>query len=71
MEYFEAEEDDVRRGFDLEDAIVFSKTHGVQIIRLEDYQYMCYIDKAGYCSALTPLGAWYYGIRNYKERNDK
>ena len=53
---------------DLHDIIDFQLDHDVQIIRGEDYQYQCYIDRKVYCTALTPLCAMVHGIWVYKNK---
>lgn len=71
MDYFEEENELVRKLFNLEDIMVFNKQHDVQIIRGEDWQYGCYIDKECYYNALTHLGALVFGIKMYKDGKDK
>lgn len=66
MNYFEEENNETRRLFDLESLIAFQMEHEVQIIRGEDYQYMCYIDKEVYGSSLTPLNALVVGVRKFE-----
>lgn len=65
MDYFEEENKITRRVFDLESAIAFQKEHDVQIIRGEDWQYECWIDKRCYAIGLTMLGALVFGIKQY------
>ena len=57
----------VRKCFDLEQILEFQVKHDVQIIRLEDYNYICYIDKKGYGVSLTPIMALVKGIKQYQE----
>lgn len=57
--------------FDLDEILSFQLAHDVQIVRGEDYQYMCYIDKSVYAIALTPLFAMCYGVRKFKENELK
>ena len=47
----------------------FQLKYDVQIIRGEDYQYMCYIDKKVYSTALTPMFALVSGIDTFIENN--
>jgi len=68
MNYFKEENNIARDLFDLEEILDFQLNHDVQIIRGEDYQYLCYIDKKVYTSALTPMGALTMGIKIYKEK---
>lgn len=65
--YFENENSYVRNAFDLEYILAFQTNHDMQIIRGEDYQYMCYIDKEVYGGALTPLCALVTGIELYNK----
>ena len=60
------EMEETRKEFDFEDILKFQIHHDVQIIRGEDWQYQCYIDKKGYGSALTCLGALVFGIKQYR-----
>ena len=70
INYFEEENEIVRKLFNLEDLLEFQLTHDVQIIRGGDFQYDCYIDKEVYYNALTPINALVVGIKIYKERNE-
>ena len=58
--------DQTRQMFDLDEILAFQLIHDVQIIRGEDYQYMCYINKKVYATALTPMYALVYGIMVFK-----
>lgn len=55
--------------FDLGEIISFQMEHEVQIIREADWQYMCYIDKKGFGSGLTTLGALVIGIKQFKDHS--
>lgn len=55
--------------FDLGEIISFQMEHEVQIIREADWQYMCYIDKKGFGSGLTTLGALVIAIKQYKDHS--
>lgn len=68
MDYFTEENKLTKKLFDLDEIIIFQMEHDVQIIRGSDYQYMCYIDKEGYGSSLTPLGALVIGIKQFKNK---
>lgn len=59
-----------REMFDLESLLKFQLSNDVQIIRGEDFQYNCYINKKVYATALTPLYALCYGIRCYKQGSE-
>lgn len=65
--YYEEERELTRKVFDLDQILSFQMEHDVQIIRGEDWQYMCYIDKNAYGSSLTPMAALVFGIKQYKE----
>ena len=70
MDYYLAETIDIENEFNLEELLSFQLNHDVQIIRDETYQYMCYIDKEVYATALTTLGALVYGIKIYKNESN-
>ena len=57
------------QSFNLTEIIAMQLDHDIQIIRGEDYQYMCYIDGKVYATALTPMCALAYGIKVFKERS--
>lgn len=68
MEDFLSEENAlIRKMFDLDEILSFQLEHDVQIIRGEDYQYQCWIDKECYTADLTPMFALVYGIKRFKE----
>ncbi len=71
INYFEVEQDQTRKLFDLEEIIDFQKYNDIQLIRGEDYQYSCWINKKAYGSSLTPLFALVVGIKTYKELKRK
>lgn len=68
MDYLPKETDLVEKLFDLKEILEFQKTHDLQIIRCEDWSYMLYIDKQGYGSSLTPMGALVIGVRQFKTK---
>jgi hypothetical protein len=68
---FQDEVEYVRKNFNLEEYIEFQYYHDIQIIRGEDYQYCCYIDKKCCTTALSPLYAIVVGIKIYKENLKK
>jgi hypothetical protein len=68
MNYFEAENESTKQLFDLDEILQFQLEHNIQIIQGEDYQYMCYIDKKVYATALTPMHALAYGIHCFKRK---
>lgn len=67
--YFISEINLAKSFFDFEDFMNFQMKHDVQIIRGEDYQYGCYIDKKCYNVSLTFFGALALGIKIYKQAN--
>lgn len=67
MDYFIQENETVKQLFDLDEILAFQLEHDVQIIRGEDYMYLCYINKEGFGVSLTPLHALCVGIKQYKE----
>lgn len=69
MDYFQEENDLVKKLFNLDEILNFK--HDIQIIRGSDYQYVCYIDKTAYSVALTPMCALVFGLKKFKEVNEK
>lgn len=67
-DYFTEENQLTKQMFDLDEILAFQLAHDVQIIRGEDHEYMCYIDKSVYARGLTPMFALAYGIKCFKER---
>ena len=67
IDYFKEEIDLAKKLFDLDEILKFQMEHDVQIIRGEDYQYLCYIDKKGFGVSLTPMYALVVGIHQYKK----
>lgn len=67
MENHFIEENELTKSlFNLDEILAFQLKHDVQIIRGEDYQYHCWIDKKAYGTALTPMFALAYGIKCFK-----
>ena len=66
IDYFKEENELTKKLFDLDEIISFQMEHDVQIIREADWQYMCYIDKKGFGSGLTTMGALVIGIKQFK-----
>ena len=66
IDYFKEENELTKKLFDLDEIISFQMEHDVQIIREADWQYMCYIDKKGFGSGLTTMGALVLGIKQFK-----
>lgn len=69
IDYLIEENELTKQMFNLDDILDFQLKNDVQIIRGEDYQYMCYINKTVYASRLTPMFALVYGIKCYKNEN--
>ena len=67
MDCFLEENELTKKLFDLDEILAFQLENDVQIIRGDDYQYMCYINKEGYVSCLTPMGALVIGIKQFKD----
>jgi hypothetical protein len=64
---FTSEIDLTRNIIDL-DAILSAKLRNdIQIIRGEDYQYLCYINGRVYATGLTPMFALAYGVKLFME----
>jgi hypothetical protein len=56
--------------FDFNDFFELQKNHEIQIIKGEDYQYYCYIDRVVYATGLTMIFALSYGIKKFKEHTE-
>lgn len=67
MELFLEETNQIRKEFDLQEVLEVQIKNDIQIIRGADFQYVCYINKIGYSSALTPLGALILAIKDFKK----
>lgn len=70
-DYFIDETKQAKKLFDLDEISSFQLKHKVEIIRGEDYQYLCYIDGEGYGTSLTPLMALVKGIKQFKSYEKK
>ena len=68
-DYYLVEVELTEKLFNLRDILKFQLEHDVQIIRGGDYQYVCYINKEGYSTALTPMFALVSGVKQFKEKN--
>jgi len=69
IDYIKEENELIKKIFDLDEIISFQMEHDVQIIREVDLQYMCYIDKKGFGSGLTTIGALVIGIKQFKDHS--
>ena len=69
LDHLSDENRQTEQSFNLPEIIAMQLDHDIQIIRGEDYQYMCYIDGKVYATALTPMYALAYGIKVFKERS--
>lgn len=69
MNYFKEEITDTKKYFNLDEILEFQLKNDVQIIRGEDYQYMCYINNEVWATALTPMFALTFGIKFYMDKN--
>ena len=65
--YLIEENELTKQMFDLDEILSFQLENDVQIIRGEDYQYMCYINRQVYATGLTPMFALSLGIKVFKE----
>ena len=68
VNYFIEENQLTKQMFDLEEILAFQLENDVQIIRGEDSQYVCYINKSVYATGLTPMFSLAYGVKVFKER---
>ena len=68
IDYMIGENQLTKTMFDLEEILNFQLKYDIQIIRGEDYQYMCYINKIVYATGLTPMFVLSYGINRFKEK---
>jgi len=68
-DYFQEENRTVKKLFDLDSILEFQLKHDTQIIRGEDYQYQCYINKECWATALTPMFALVLGINIFNQVN--
>lgn len=68
-DYFIEENKLTKQLFDLDEILTFQLENDVQIVRGEDYQYMCYINKSVCATGLTPMFALAYGVKCFKERS--
>lgn len=69
VEYLSEEDKQTEELFNIQEILEFQSKNDVQIIRGEDFQYGCYINKVCYYHALTPLNALIVGIKIYKDIN--
>jgi hypothetical protein len=65
---FTSEIDLTRKIIDVEAILSAQLRNGIQIIRGEDYQYLCYINGEVYATGLTPMFALAYGVKVFMER---
>ena len=74
MNYFEEEHEWVRKNFDLEEILDFTKKHSFEITRESDYMFFLWVDRnsrGGWGCTLTPMMALVKGIKEYKEYNNE
>jgi hypothetical protein len=64
---FTSEIDLTRKIIDVEAILSAQLRNGIQIIRGEDYQYLCYINGKVYATGLTPMFALAYGVKVFME----
>ena len=61
----------IKKLFNLQEVIDLQIKNDIQIMRSEDYQYLCSINKKVYATSITPIGALVIAIKNFKEKNKK
>ena len=67
--YIQKELDFVKKHFDVEKVFEFQTKHNVEVVRGEDWQYQCHIDRQGiYATGVTFLDALVAGIMIYEEK---
>ena len=64
---FTSEIDLTRNIIDVEAILLAQLRNDIQIIRGEDYQYLCYINGKVYATGLTPMFALAYGVKLFSE----
>ncbi len=68
-DHFQHEIDLTREIMDVEELLTFQLTHDIQVIRGEDYQYICYINGVQCGSTgLTPMYAMVTGVREWTRK---
>jgi hypothetical protein len=71
IDYYKEEETFTRNNFNLEEVLKFQSEFEVQVVRGEDFQYQCYIDKEVYATGLTPMYTLVIGIKAFNIHNHK
>lgn len=71
MDLIKGELEAAKKLFNLEEVYEFSLNHKLEVIRGDDYQYMCSIDNELYGSSFTFLGALVFGIKQYYSNETK
>lgn len=66
-DYFEKENELTKQIFDLDEILEFQLQNDVQILRGEDYQYVCFINRKIYATGFTPMFALIYGIKRFDD----
>lgn len=69
MDPIQEENNIVKKQFNLDEVLDFTKTYNVQIVQGADLQYHAYIGKKFYGTSMTPMHALWYGIQSYKKLN--
>jgi hypothetical protein len=64
---FTSEIDLTRKIIDVEAILSAQLRNDIQIVRGEDYQYLCYINGRVYATGLTPMFALAYGVKLFME----
>lgn len=69
--YFTEENEVTKKIFDLDEILSFQLDNDVQVHRLGDFQYICYINGGGYGVGFTTMFALCCGIKRFKENHNK
>ena len=70
VDHFQSEIDLTRELIEVDALLTFQLHHDIQVVRGEDYQYICYIDKQQWGSiTLTPMLAMVTAILDYTKAN--
>jgi hypothetical protein len=68
-DYFHSEIEQTRDMIDVDELLAFQLSHDIQVIRGEDYQYVCYVDgKQSGAIGITPMYAMVTGVRDYMRK---
>ena len=71
IDYIQQESDLTREIFDLDLILDTELKNDIQIIRGEDYQYMCFINGKVFATGLTPTFALMHGVKVFNDELKK